>query len=683
MSSFTPISLVIDSGGSPRIGYSDSLHSFLKIATPGETTWNITELTDLGTVGSYCAFTLDTSDRPKMSFTNRTTGYLTYADWTGSDWETSLVDTNSSIGYYQDLVLDRDGKPGIAYYDAIKKDLKYAVWDASGWEITRVDSFGDVGSYLSLERDFSGRPGISYADASNKLLKYAAWDGSSWKISIVDRNYTGGYHSSLALTKRDVPGIVYYATLEQKLKFAVWNGASWEYETVAPIETGGINYISLDFDSMDNPSISYYDENSDDLVYATKSGDAWVVSRVDETGNVGTFSSLSAGRGGKVMIAYLDTTGTHKVKFAESISPVIAAFSAGPQAGNSPLQVSFNDLSIGEPTSWEWYFGDGSTSTESNPVHTYTLPGTYTVYLKTSNAYYHNTTAKSQYITANPISPSITANFTGFPYRGQGIVTTFFSDQSLGGPKEWNWSFGDGQFSGDQNPVHTYINPGNYTVILSVLNGTASDQIVIPDLISVTAHETCGGDTISGGSGIAPESHKPSDLTFFVDSDYLEAHRVNPADVKLMSFTDKHWNELPTRFTGSQGNRFYYEADCDRYSLLFIGNRKDGYQQVPQIGILAMTNVTVLSESEIPTEPENTMLHKPIPSGTSPGLHQKSSQNESVNEEVAPRSTVSAYEPYQAYLLLGALFFMLVAGVFIVKRWWIRRQNPALFRDYD
>jgi PKD repeat protein len=63
------------------------------------------------------------------------------------------------------------------------------------------------------------------------------------------------------------------------------------------------------------------------------------------------------------------------------------------------LTVTFSDFSTGEPTGWTWNFGDGGTSTEQNPVHTYTAIGTYTVTLTVSNAQGEDTTAMPSYIT--------------------------------------------------------------------------------------------------------------------------------------------------------------------------------------------------------------------------------------------------------------------------------------------
>ena len=46
--------------------------------------------------------------------------------------------------------------------------------------------------------------------------------------------------------------------------------------------------------------------------------------------------------------------------------------------------------------------------------------------------------------------------------------TVAFKDLSVGEIRKWHWDFGDGEFSTEQNPVHSYKNPGNYIVVLDV-----------------------------------------------------------------------------------------------------------------------------------------------------------------------------------------------------------------------
>jgi PKD repeat protein len=59
--------------------------------------------------------------------------------------------------------------------------------------------------------------------------------------------------------------------------------------------------------------------------------------------------------------------------------PLIPGFSMAPEGSYSPLTLRFIDFSRGSPATWHWDLGDGSTSSEQNPVHAYAKPGTYTV----------------------------------------------------------------------------------------------------------------------------------------------------------------------------------------------------------------------------------------------------------------------------------------------------------------
>lgn len=65
---------------------------------------------------------------------------------------------------------------------------------------------------------------------------------------------------------------------------------------------------------------------------------------------------------------------------------IAVQFSAYPTQGTNPVLVEFTDLSTGNPTSWNWDFGDGSHSTLQNPSHLYTTPGTYSVTLSARNS---------------------------------------------------------------------------------------------------------------------------------------------------------------------------------------------------------------------------------------------------------------------------------------------------------
>lgn len=80
--------------------------------------------------------------------------------------------------------------------------------------------------------------------------------------------------------------------------------------------------------------------------------------------------------------------------------PPKAQFNASPTSGTVPLTVQFTEQSAGEITEWVWDFGDGSTSTEQNPSHTYTTGGKYTVSLEVIGPSGSDTETKTDYIQA-------------------------------------------------------------------------------------------------------------------------------------------------------------------------------------------------------------------------------------------------------------------------------------------
>ncbi|WP_308219145.1 PKD domain-containing protein [Methanoplanus endosymbiosus] len=98
-------------------------------------------------------------------------------------------------------------------------------------------------------------------------------------------------------------------------------------------------------------------------------------------------------------------------------NPPVADFTATPLSGGAPLIVNFTDSSSNEPSSWQWDFGDGATSSEQNPTHIYSSFGTFTVTLTATNAHGDGTKTKSGYITVLPSQSCEVSGLTGYYYR--------------------------------------------------------------------------------------------------------------------------------------------------------------------------------------------------------------------------------------------------------------------------
>jgi parallel beta-helix repeat protein len=153
-----------------------------------------------------------------------------------------------------------------------------------------------------------------------------------------------------------------------------------------------------------------------------------------------------------------------------------ADFWGSPKSGNAPLNVAFTDASTGAPTARKWSFGDGTYSTEKNPAHTYSKAGIYTVALTVSNEAGSNTMTKPSYITVKTAPLKLAASFSASPTSGKASLKVKFTDKSTGSPGSWKWSFGDGTYSTQKSPSHTYSTAGKYTVSLTVKNSYNSNS---------------------------------------------------------------------------------------------------------------------------------------------------------------------------------------------------------------
>ncbi len=311
--------------------------------------------------------------------------------------------------------------------------------------------------------------------------------------------------------------------------------------------------------------------------------------------------SINGLSGGTYCVTVTENTGCTSISCGtvdtEGVAPV-AALSADVTSGCDNLTVQFADESANIPTSWSWDFGDGSsTSSDTNPIHTYTEPGTYSVSLTVTNATGNNSVTMTDYITFGE-TPALTmfmtqetatgfdgtatvnitggqspysilwsnsesdleiitglnaggycvtvtetygcsatdcvdvtsvvlnpplANFTADETEDCGSLTVSFTDLSTNSPTSWEWNFGDGTTSNEQNPTHEYNNSGSYIVSLTVENTDGNDYLEMDSYITVfeepvltfvvtpeSGVEMCDGQiemTITGGNA-------PYDITW-------------------------------------------------------------------------------------------------------------------------------------------------------------------------
>ncbi|WP_321428976.1 PKD domain-containing protein [uncultured Methanolobus sp.] len=181
------------------------------------------------------------------------------------------------------------------------------------------------------------------------------------------------------------------------------------------------------------------------------------------------------------------------IDYKDPRSPVVE-FTADPVSGAFPLTVQFTDASTGEPTDWLWDFGDGSTSTEQNPLHVYADPGVYVVKLTAMNEFGSSYLVKTDYISSYGILADTSwpkfrmdAKNSGIsPYIGpqtNNTVWNITTDASFGYSSSLSiGSDGTIYFGGGYYDYNVYaMNPDgtvkwNYTVGKSVYSTTISSD---------------------------------------------------------------------------------------------------------------------------------------------------------------------------------------------------------------
>jgi gliding motility-associated-like protein len=150
----------------------------------------------------------------------------------------------------------------------------------------------------------------------------------------------------------------------------------------------------------------------------------------------------------------------------------IANFTADDFTGCAPEEINFTNLST-EAISWNWDFGDGTSSTIENPSHVYVSSGTYFISLTiTTTEGCVSDTIKTISI---DIYPTPEASFTFSPESPELGEEINFEDLSINA-ESWSWSFGDGGTATNQNPRHSYTDRGNYIVTLTVTNEICTDS---------------------------------------------------------------------------------------------------------------------------------------------------------------------------------------------------------------
>ncbi len=220
-------------------------------------------------------------------------------------------------------------------------------------------------------------------------------------------------------------------------------------------------------------------------------------------------------------------TGSYSMFQAVSAGTMpVPGFTADSLEACASSTIHFVDKTVGNVSSWNWHYGDGSTGSGKNPSHQYTKTGFSDVTLYVSNKGCN----APAYVIKNFINTKPPISSFTFAYNCSNQLNVQFTDHS-NQPLAWDWDFGDGNHSNDANPSYSYNNSGEYQVILT----TANDQCISKDtaLITIVAEKprievspdknfVCRNDTLHMTA--AGSSDLIADYTWHTDDGKLILH---------------------------------------------------------------------------------------------------------------------------------------------------------------
>ncbi len=275
-----------------------------------------------------------------------------------------ILQTDNGMWVHKDTIIKTYG----ALTVQILEDGSNVNWTGN-WSTTTA-------TFYSATQSYTDSPGANYTSNSNKTYTYTP---------------------TIDLTNITTATVSYYA------KWAL--ETDYDFTQFQVSVDGGTTWIGqcTNYTVPGNSANGSVQPNNLPVYEGTQS--TWVLDEVNLSDYLGQIIKvrfqLRTDNGGNLDGFYFDD---FKVMYnipSPVVTPV-AAFTATSTSICEGESISFNDLSTNTPTTWQWNFGDGNSSTLQSPSNTYTAAGTYTIVLTATNSAGSNVSTLTNYITVNP-----------------------------------------------------------------------------------------------------------------------------------------------------------------------------------------------------------------------------------------------------------------------------------------
>jgi PGF-pre-PGF domain-containing protein len=363
-------------------------------------------------------------------------------------------------------------------------------------------------------------------------------------------------------------------------------------------------------------------------------------------------------------------SGTPAVPIVSSVSP-----GSGPVAGGSPVTIT----GIGFTGATNVTFGSTGavsftkvTAADDSQITAIAPAGTAgTVHIAVSNT--HGTSAATtsdQYTYTTPApDPATDSGDNPGPSTGTGASVATAPGVSAGQTMTFTYTPQSGDGAAFQ-----------ILQVQAVPSERVGEVALLVDPVALgNANQVAGNQDIAGYRQIEPIGVNPAVfssgvISFRVTGSWLSAHQGTPDQLVMLRNHDGVWTELATTYVREDGNYYYFTADTPGFSYFAVAVRNTTEVTSPS------TTVTVPAETTLPAGSApavSAVVQTSVPAaaGTShPGTSQTTA---------APAPAGSSGFPVSLAIAGAGAIVIVAVGIVVFRRWWIRRQNPALFRKCD
>ena len=198
-------------------------------------------------------------------------------------------------------------------------------------------------------------------------------------------------------------------------------------------------------------------------------------------------------------------------------------------------------------------------------------------------------------------------------------------------------------------------------LVASVSLGTVNQPAGIPAVVGYREIEPMGINPTIFTNGV---------ISFQVSGAWITEHQTTPAQVTMLRNHDGVWASLPTTYTGQNGNYYTYTATTPGFSYFAVAVRNETALPASPAAAVETMVTTPAGSITIPTPAPSSTTRTTVPVPT-----------ETTAVPAVP--TGNSGMPVSTVITGAVAIVLIVGGGLLIRRWWIRRQNPALFRDYE